>query len=171
MCENEVEKCCCKEGFDSGAIKKSFEFENFCIFGNIMKNNTLVIRYNGYLKFNNTVKMCWVFNNDWNTIHTSNMSLCDYDKNSYCGIIPIKDELNISIGFISANSKDAITQSNSYSFKISQNTIDDIMKRYNFEENEALPIVQDNSKHMNKLGNILNKIKEIVRAVFTNQNL
>lgn len=169
MCENEVEKCRCKEGFDSGAMKKNFEFENFCIFGNIMKNSTLVIRYNGHLKFNNNIKMHWVFNNDWDTIHTCNMSLCDYDKNSYCGIISIKDELNISIGFTSENSKDTITQANAYSFKISQNTIDDIMKRYNFETNEALPTVKETSSNIHKLTSIFNKIKEMIASVFVKQ--
>lgn len=168
MCEKEVEKCRCSEGFKNGAMKKSFEFENFCIFGNIMKNNTLVIRYNGHLKFKDNIKLYWVFNNDWNNIHMTSMSLCDYDKNSYCTLLNIKDELSLSIGFCTDNNFDTISQATSYSFKISQNTIDDIMKRYNFEPNEELPTIQEDSKHMNKLGNVFNKIKEMILAIFTN---
>ncbi len=168
MCEKDVEKCRCKEGFDCGALKKSFEFEDFCIFGNIMKNNTLVIRYNGHLKFKDNVKMYWVFNNDWNNIHTSYMSICDYDKNSYCALLHITEELNVSIGFYTDTTSDSISQAKSCSFKISQNTIDDIMKRYNFEPNEALPIIQKENKHMNKLENLFNKIKQLIHTVLSN---
>lgn len=170
MCEKEVEKCRCDEGFKSGAMKKSFEFENFCIFGNIMKNNTLVIRYNGHLKFNNTVKMYWVFDNDWNNVHITNMNVCDYDKNSYCALLNITDELSLSVGFCTDNNLNAISQADSYSFKISQNTIDDIMKRYNFEPNEALPTLQEKSNHMNKLETIFSKIREMISSIFANSH-
>lgn len=166
MCEKDIEKCRCKEGFDSGAMKKSIEFENFCIFGNIMKNNTIVVRYNGHLKFDSNVKMYWVFNNDWEHIHTTNMSVCDYDKNSYCSILDLKDEFSISIGFCTENTAQTMTQASSYSFKIAQNTIDDIMKRYNFEANEALPTVTE-KKNIHKLGSIFNKIKEFISQMFT----
>lgn len=167
MCEKDIEKCRCKEGFDSGAMKKSIEFENFSIFGNIMKNNTIVVRYNGHLKFNSNVKMYWVFNNDWDNIQSASMSICDYDKNSYCAILELKDEFSISIGFCTDNTTDAISQANSYTFKIAQNTIDDIMKRYNFETNEALPTVTE-KKNIHKLENIFNKIKEIISQFFAN---
>lgn len=165
MCENVVEKCCCEEGFSNGAIKKNFEFENFSIFGNIMKNSTIVIRYNGHLKFNSKVTMYYTFNNDWNNVKKIPMSVCKHDKNSYCGIIHIKEELNISIGFLSEIDMN-IKPSTAYTFKISQNTIDDIMKRYNFESNEALPTVQAESKHINNIATFFSKIRKLLSFVF-----
>ena len=165
MCKKEVEKCCCEEGFSNGAIKKNFEFENFSIFGNIMKNSSIVIRYNGHLKFNSNVKMYYVFNNDWNNVKKTQMNICKHDKNAYCGIIHIDEELNISIGFCNEDESN-ITTSASYTFKIAQNTINDIMKRYNFEANESLPTVQTENKHMNNIFTIFNKIKKILSFVF-----
>lgn len=165
MCEKEVEKCCCEEGFSNGAIKKNFEFENFSIFGNIMKNSTIVIRYNGHLKFNSNVKLYYVFNNDWNNVKKVPMSICKHDKNSYCGIIHIGEELNISIGFCNEDNGEIAPQ-NSYTFKIAQNTINDIMKRYNFENNESLPIIQEENKNINRIVTFFGKIKRLLAFVF-----
>ena len=176
MNKNEVEKCYCEIGFQKGAIKKSCEFENFSIFGNLMKKNTIVIRYNGSLAKNNIEKknhkiiLYYVFNNDWTNKKELVLANCEHDKGCYCTSIDLEDNLNITFGFCNNLGEYDKDLSNSYSLKIANNTIDDIMKRYGMEANTDLPVPQAETNDINNCFNIFNKIKNYILNIFKKRN-
>jgi len=171
MKENEVEKCYCELGFEKGAIKKNCEFENFSIFGNLMKNNTIVIRYNGCLTkkhFENHHKIIlyYVFNNDWTNKKEIELKPCHHEKDSFCTTIEQRDNMCITFWFYSTNGEYDKNLANSYSLKIANNTIDDIMKRYNIEENNDLPVTLDDTKNMSRISSVFTKIKGMISKMF-----
>ena len=166
MSKNEVEKCYCEQGFKKGAIKKSCEFENFSIFGNLMKKNTIVIRYNGSLtkknieKENHKIILYYVFNNDWTNKKELILANCEHEKDCYCTTIDLEDNLNITFGFCDNYGEYDKELSNSYSLKISNNPIDEIMKRYGMEINTEMPVVKNEANEVNNISSIFYKIKK-----------
>lgn len=167
MGENIVENCFCETGFEKGAIKKSCEFEEFSIFGNLMKKNTIVIRYYGKLAQNLTKKiiLSYYFNNDYSSIHQVELSHCKHDKNSYCVSLDLKDNMSINFDF----NTDNVTHFPAYSLKIANNTIDDIMKRYNLEQNEELPVIVKSTGSIQKIFNIFSKILSFLKLSIQKQ--
>lgn len=172
MKENEVEKCCCELGFEKGAIKKNFEFENFSIFGNLMKKNTIVIRYKGSLskktlENSNKIILYYVFNNDWTNKQEIELKPCHHEKESFCTTIDLQDNMCITFGFCNSLGEYDKDLANSYSLKIANNTIDDIMKRYGIEENTELPVTLIDTKNINIITSVFNKIKGIIINIFS----
>ena len=173
MMENEVEKCYCEAGFEKGAIKKNCEFENFSIFGNLMKKNTIVIRYYGCLKElnvekDNNINLYYVFNNDWTNKKEITLTPCHHDKGSYCATIDLEDNLCITFGFYTQSGCYDYNLRDSYSLKIADNTIDNILKRYNMEENTELPITNEQVKDINFITSIFTRIKNKLAKLFKN---
>ena len=171
MKEKEVEKCYCEAGFEKGAIKRNCEFENFSIFGNLMKKNTIVIRYNGCLakpNFDTSYKIIlyYVFNNDWTNKKEMVLKPCHHEKSTFCANIDLEDNMCITFGFYNSNGEYDKELANSYSLKISNNTIDDIMKRYGMEENQELPVTLNDTKNMNIISSIFTKIKGMIVNIF-----
>lgn len=171
MKENEVEKCYCELGYEKGAIKKNCEFENFSIFGNLMKKNTIVIRYNGCLTKKNNEKsnkiiLYYIFNNNWANKKEIELKACHHEKNSFCASIDLEDNMFITFGFCSSIGEYDKDVANSYSLKIANNPLDDIMKRYNIEENANLPATIETTKNMNIVSSIFTKLKQFVLSVF-----
>lgn len=171
MIENVTQNCYCEIGLEKGAIKKSCEFENFSIFGNLMKKNTIVIRYNGclaknYLEKSHKIILYYVFNNDWTNKQEIELKPCHHEKNSFCAVIDLKDNMCITFGFYNSNGEYDKDLANSYSLKIANNTIDDIMKRYGIEENHELPVTMDATKNMNIISSIFTKIKGMIANMF-----
>ena len=175
MKENEVEKCYCEEGFEKGAIKKNFEFENFSIFGNLMKKNTIVIRYSGCLTKTNSDKenkiiLYYVFNNDWTNKKEIILKPCHHEKGTYCATIDLEENMCITFGFYNSVGEYDKNLANSYSLKIANNTIDDIMKRYGIEENTELPVTLNDTKNMNIISSMFSKIKGMIINMFSKTN-
>lgn len=172
MKENEVEKCYCELGFEKGAIKKSCEFENFSIFGNLMKKNTIVIRYNGcltktHLNKSHKIILYYVFNNEWTNKQEIELKPCLHEKDSFCATIDLRDNMCITFGFYNSNGEYDKNLANSYSLKIANNTIDDIMKRYGIEENHELPVTLKDTKNMSRISSIFSKIKGLITNIYS----
>lgn len=175
MKENEVEKCYCESGYEKGAIKKNFEFENFSIFGNLMKKNTIVIRYNGCLATENFDKshkiiLYYVFNNDWTNKKEIELKPCHHEKGTFCAAIDLENNMSITFGFYNSLGEYDKNLANSYSLKIANNTIDDIMKKYCEDENLELPVIIESSKNMNTIMSMLDKIKKFFLHKFIKTN-
>lgn len=131
MNENEVEKCYCDVGYEKGAIIKTSEFEKFSIYGNIMKKNTIVIRYVS----NSPVLLTYTFNNKMETKKEILLTKCSHQKNSYCISIDLEDNICLNLSF---NTEPTCN----YDLKIANNTLDDILNKYEPEKNDKLPTIK-----------------------------
>lgn len=173
MNENAVEKCSCDIGIENGAISKFFEFDNFTIFGNLSKNSSIVIRYNGTLcnkkkdGITHPILIYYVFDNDWTNKNDVFMTKCYHHADTFCVNIDLEQHNSITFGFYNSIGEFDKNYAESYNLKISEDKIDDIMKRYNLEDSTNLPIAPKQTEILSMsafFASIKNWFKTIIRA-------
>lgn len=171
MNENVNITCICKLGFDKGAIKKTIENNIFTIYGNLIKENSIVIRYHGILSDNieqnnytNNLQISYFFDNDESTKNSVTLARCtECIGQNYCAIIDLEKHNNISFEFIdkNTNKKDG---EQPFKLDIIKDPVKDLMHRYGFEENTELPAILPNK---NKFYSILSNLQLFFKNIFT----
>lgn len=170
--------CTCEEGCNKGVFKKTIENEKFSIFGNLNKNNCIILRYYGKLtksteeielEDNTELYMYYTFDNNWQDKKHIQMGKCLIGRNNdFCIHIDLENHDLISFGFYDNKGKfDLKEDSLTYSFTISNDIISDIMKRYGFEANKELPtIVEYKVNYMINVESVLLKLKKVFKKLF-----
>lgn len=170
--------CTCEEGCNKGAFKKNVEDEKFTIFGNLNKNNCMILRYHGELVKPNEdadlekpkeIYMYYTFDNNWQDKHHVQMSKCLIGRNhEFCINIDLEQHSLISFGFYNNYGKfDIKDDSTTYCFNIGNDIISDIMKRYGLEDNKELPaVVEYKVSYMMSTESTLVRIKNFFKSLF-----
>ena len=171
MNENVNITCICKLGFDKGALKKTIENNVFTIFGNLIKENSIVIRYHGILSDNieqnnytNNLQISYFFDKDESTRKSITLAKCtECIGENYCAIIDLENHNNISFEFIDSvsNQKDG---DQPFCLDILKDPVKDFMQRYGFEQNNELPAILPNK---NKFYSILSNLQMFFKNLFT----
>lgn len=157
--------CICNIGFNEGALKKVIENNIFTIFGNVSKNNTIVLRYHGelidnicYEHYNNNLYIRYFFDDD--VTNTIDLPLAKCTKSigeNYCCIIELGQHEKITFFF--ANDKDLRKEDielMNFNLKINDNLLDTFIEKYdNYSSN--LPVLENNKGIT--LKGIINRIK------------
>ena len=165
MNENVNTTCICNSACDKCIIKKTIENNIFTIFGNISKNNNIVLRYHGelidsicYEKYENNLYIKYFFDDD--KLNTKRQCLGKCTKcvgENYCTLIDLDTHKKITFSFCT---KDNIDKEDLMSFNltISEDLVSSIIDKYDDKPNENLPVVE--SKKELKIKNILQIIKD-----------
>lgn len=172
MCKNVKTGCACDQGYDKGVLKKTLENNIFSIFGNLNKNNSIVIRYHGELTSNinqnSTFEISYFFDSNEKDIKT--IPLCKCNKcigDSYCVTIELEKFSNLHFCFKDNKNNYEKNQGKMFCLKISDDPIESIMQRYGFEKNENLPTnTPETSSGLNHLKTLLQKIKTFFNSLF-----
>ena len=175
MNENVKIDCCCDQGYDKGVIKKTVENNIFTIYGNITKNNCIVLRYHGELmdsincqNYSNNLYISYFFDN--NSVETIHMPLAKCSKcvgESYCSLIDLGCHDNIAFEFYvlnEAEKKCSKEPTHIFNFQIKNDPISDILEKYNVEENSMLPAVSS-AKEI-ELKKVIGIIKKMIMSLF-----
>ena len=172
MSENVKMSCSCDTGFDKGALKKTIENNIFTIFGNMVENNSIVIRYHGLLSDNpdtNSFSIVYYFDSEIENKRELTLTKCTKcEGQCYCGAIDLKSHSKMF--FVFKNEEGQLEQNgeNIFELCILKDPISSIMQRYGFEANTNLPIEKDSlSKHENHFKNIIESIKLFFLTCFT----
>lgn len=164
MCENVKLSCSCDIGYDKGVLKKTIENSIFTIFGNVYQENSIVIRYHGYLTDNENAQnfnLSYCFDNqasDKKTISLTKCTKCDGE--CFCSVIDLDKHTKLYFSF--EDDKKNIDKNGDKMFELNiiKDPISSIMQRYGFEKNENLPVKkQIEDKKINCLQNLLDNIK------------
>ena len=146
MNENVKLSCACDEGCSKGALRKTIENSIFTIFGNLVENNTIVVRYHGHLtddSKDNTFHIFFYFDFEEKKeeLQLTRCSKCAGE--CYCTLIDLNNYSKIRFGFMDSHGN--IEQNNDKLFELDiiKDPISKIMQRYGFEENTKLPLVSD----------------------------
>lgn len=166
-------ECACNVGYDKGALKKTIENNIFSVFGNLNQKNSIVIRYHGPLteiEDNNSTEfsMFYYFDNLENNKKSIKLHKCTKcTGDCYCATIDLDMCHSLNFGFLDSNGnfelKNDIT---SFQLNILPDPISNIMQRYGFEQNSALPALEKKSNTIFSFGNIFNNIKLFLKNCF-----
>lgn len=165
MNENVNNSCICTIGYDKGAFKKQVENNIFTIFGNISKNNTIVLRYHGelidnicYEQYENNLYIKYFFDDDKNALNKVNLAKCTKCiGENYCTLIELENHNKITFSFCTAQDleKEGLM---SFNLNISEDLLSSFVNKYEEKTSENLPVLEN--KHEIKLKNIIQTIKD-----------
>ncbi len=169
-------ECACNTGYDKGALKKTIENNIFSIFGNLNQKNSIVIRYHGILtakeEDNSTVfSMFYYFDNlenDKKTIKLHKCTKCAGD--CYCATIDLDMYHTLNFGFLNNNGNYELNNSYPFKLDILPDPFSNIMQRYGFEQNTALPTLEKSKDKFFVFESILNKIKVLFKKYLKNNS-
>jgi len=168
MNENVKPVCICELGCDKGALKKTIENNVFTIYGNIIKDNYIILRYHGELidniahnNYQNNLYISYYFDGNINQKQTICLAKCSKCiGESYCTLIHLEKYNNINFSFFLLQEKQSTylygNDETSFTLDIGKNTLTDFLQKYDIEENSNLPI-------MNKSNNL--QIKKIINNI------
>ena len=168
--------CACNTGYDKGALKKTIENNIFSIFGNLNQKSSIVIRYHGLLteteeKNSGAFSMFYFFDNLENNKKIITMHKCTKcDGDFYCATIDLDMHHSLNFGFLDDDSNYELNGNVPFKLEIHPDPISNIMQRYGFEQNTALPTLEKKEDKFFVLGNILNAIKCFFYNYFKNNN-
>lgn len=161
MNENVKITCACELGYDKGALKKTIENNVFTIYGNLNKNNYIVIRYHGELidnimpdNYENNLFVSYYFDGDDKKVQHLPLAKCNKCiGESYCTLISLEEHNNICFYFSlhdnssSAHDNSFLTEPEKqiYNLNIFKDPISDIFEKYGLEENTNLPVLEQES--------------------------
>lgn len=181
MNENVKIMCTCELGYDKGALKKTIENNIFTIYGNLQKNNCIVLRYHGelidnidYENYSNDLYISYYFDNYLELVHTVPLAkCCKCVGENYCTVIELEEHTNISFEFHLNTSFSQITphSQNNMTFKldIKNNPLEDVLQKCELEETKNLPIAQNDSAIQIK--KIINNIKAFFLYIFRKKDV
>lgn len=158
-------ECACNAGYDKGALKKTIENNIFSIFGNLNQKKSIVIRYHGLLtekEDNDSTEfnMFYFFDNLENNKKTIKLHKCSKCLGDcYCATIDLDMYHTLNFGFLDSNGNYELNGTTSFKLNILPDPISNIMQRYGFEQNTALPTLEKKKNNIFTLENILNSIK------------
>lgn len=168
MNENVKITCVCELGCDKGAIKKTIENNVFTVYGNVTKNNCIIIKYHGelidkidYTNYENNLYISYYFDNNPETTHTIPLAKCiKCIGENYCSIIDLGEHNNISFKFnLTKNNIIEKSEPTDFKLEIKKDLLTDILQKHGLEENTNLPIIQ------NSCGLQIKKIINSIRAL------
>ncbi len=165
MNENVNNTCICKLACDKCIIKKTIENNIFTIFGNISKNNSIVLRYHGelidsicYEKYENNLYIKYFFDDNKAAIINQNLAKCTKCiGENYCALIDLGNHEKITFSFCT---KENLEKENlmSFNLNISEDLLSAVMDKYDDELNKNLPVIESNKEI--KIKNIIQTIKD-----------
>ena len=170
MCENVKLSCACDQGYSKGVLKKTLENNIFSIFGNITKNNSIVIRYHGELTTNvdqNSVfDIAYFFDSNDQDIQTVPLYKCTKCiGDSYCVTIDLEKFSNLHFCFKDEKNNYEKNQDKMFCLNIAEDPIESIMQRYGFEKNENLPVSTITTySELNHIKTLMQKIKSFLSS-------
>ncbi|MBR6689140.1 MAG: hypothetical protein IKL68_03910 [Clostridia bacterium] len=170
MNENVNNSCICTIGYEKGAFKKAIENNIFTIFGNISKNNSVVLRYHGelidnicYEQYENNLYIKYFFNDDKNTIHKTKLAKCTKCiGENYCVLLDLKHYDKITFSFCVEQDIEKEDMM-SFTLNIKEDLLSSFMERYEDVANSNLPAIE--TKHELNIKNILQTLKEYFLAI------
>ena len=181
MNENVKVTCSCELGYDKGVLKKTIENNIFTIYGNITKNNYIILRYHGelidnidYENYENNLYISYFFDNNKEQTKISPLAKCNKCVGeNYCALISLENYNNITFEFyqekenhehISDN-----TEISSFKLDIKNDLLTDILQKYGIEENTKLPV----TTKANELPiiKIINSIKDLFLSLFSTKDI
>lgn len=165
MNENVNTTCICNLACDKCTIKKTIENNIFTVFGNIAKNNNIVLRYHGelidnicYEKYENNLYIKYFFDdNKTNTLHQCLAKCTKCVGENYCTLIDLGAHEKITFSFCTKDNMDK-EDLMSFNLNISEDLLSLIMDKYENKPNEYLPVVE--TKKEIRIKNILQIIKD-----------
>lgn len=165
-------ECACNLGYDKGALKKTIENNIFSIFGNLNQKNSIVIRYHGQLTEKDDINstefsMFYFFDNlenDKKTVKLHRCSKCAGD--CYCITIDLDMHHTLNFGFLDNNGNYELNNGTEFKLNILPDPISNIMQRYGFEQNTALPTFEKKRDTISTFENLLNSIKLFFKNCF-----
>lgn len=169
MNENVNNSCICSDSYNNGIFKKTIENNIFTIFGNICKNNNIILRYHGelidnicYEQYENNLYIKYFFDDDKSNTACSNLAKCTKCVGeNYCIFLALDNHSKITFSFCL---KEELEKENLMSFNITikEDALTNFMKKYDEEKEAAanynLPTIE--SKHTINFKNILQGIKD-----------
>lgn len=171
MCENVKSSCSCDIGYDKGVLKKTVENNIFTIFGNLIQDNYIVIRYHGILTENNNsnnlyINYCYDLSGNEKKKNTlTRCSKCEGE--CYCAVLNLEKHTKIFFSF--SDNTQNIEDNNNQMFEldIQKDPISSIMQRYGFEQNNNLPVSQESENiKIHYIKSILENIKYFLQNIF-----
>lgn len=164
MNKNENSSCICEQGYDKGALIKTIENNVFTIYGNIVKNNHIVLRYHGKLidsidhnNYTNNLYISYYFNGNSTATNTIVLAKCNKCiGENYCALIPLEEHNSISFNFFVDKSSSTETEETSFNLNITKDPLMSVLEKYGIEENMSLPVCEQ-PKQM--------QIKKIISAI------
>lgn len=181
MNENVKPTCICDLGYDKGVLKKTIENNVFTIYGNINKNNYIILRYHGelidnvnYENYTNNLYVTYFFDNNEQKKETICLAKCSKCiGENYCALIYLDEYSKINFEF-TLKSNDGTTvlpQDNSMNFELSikNNPLTDIIEKIEKEETSNLPVAPKDSEIQFK--ELINKIKLFFTSIFSKKNV
>ena len=162
MEEKNVKKCHCDVGFENGAILKSIEEESFKLYGNLVKDNYIVIKYEGILckhleKSKNSdniyvddnINIIYYFNDDLTTLRSMCLTECLHSENKgFCSSFKLDSNNSISFYFTTSSGTIDNNNGNCFRYEIKKDPIKALMEKYCDKPNESLPTIKEEKQNM-----------------------
>lgn len=157
MNKNVNNSCICELGYNKGAFRKTIENNIFTVFGNISKNNSIVLRYHGelidsicYEKYENNLYIKYYFDDDKNNIFKENLAKCaKCIGENYCILIDLCNNSKITFSFCLEEDleKDDLM---SFNLNIQNDLLSSFIDKYdcdcaNISSNSNLPVLKTKS--------------------------
>lgn len=156
----EIKKCSCLSAFSEGIGEKSFENEFFSIYGQIVEENSIVVRYHGNNEITNPEIIVKFDENDPITIK---LARCSHGKKyDYCTTLYLENYRYLNIK-INENYESCCA------IKIMKDPLKNIIERYALDRDpEKLPIV---SSSFSNIKSFFHNILSYFKNTFNKNNL
>lgn len=153
-------KCFCLPAFANGCAEKSFENEHFAIFGKLVEDSSILVRYHNSSLEECPPTLCIKYNGNDGAFCEMQMAKCEHGKeNDFCLLIALKDNFSISICV-----KDI--ENTNLEMKIGKDPLKEIVRRYNLDLNPLLLPVKKESIFSFK--EIIEKVIYSFKKIFHN---
>lgn len=174
MNENVNNSCICGIAYTNGVFKKTIENNIFTIFGNICKNNNIILRYHGelidnicYEQYGNNLYIKYFFDDDKSTTTSLNLAKCTKCVGeNYCMLLALDNHSKITFSFCL---KEDLGKENlmSFNLNIKEDILTNFINKYSEDETTAinynLPVLEN--KHTINFKKILQGIKEYLLSI------
>lgn len=159
MIYNEEKKCCCEKLLTEGIFEKSFENEKVSVYGRLIKNNEILIRYHNSTP-TNCLPASIIFDDDEANTQVISFTPCkSVSEESFCYKFNLKQHNSFCLKIYKDDTVDF------YSFTISEDPFEAIIQRYNLDNKETLPVTNNNCN------SIIQKIKYMLANVLSDCKL
>ena len=153
-------KCFCLPAFANGCAEKSFENEHYAIFGKLIEDSSILIRYHNISLVEFPPTLCVKYNDDDGTLSEMEMAKCEHGKESdFCILLDLKENFSISICIKECDNTNL-------EMKIDKDPLKEIVRRYNLDLNPLfLPVKKESSFSFKE---IIEKILHPFKKFFNN---
>lgn len=161
MIDNEEKKCHCDNIIKDGIYEKCFEDEKITIYGHLIKENSILIKYHNILSDLPTHSVFAIFDNNEEEKELLNFTRCAHGKeNDFCYTLELNELDNICFEYY----KDDVMSF--HSFKIQDDPFKNIIKRYHLEEQVTLPMVNNKESFDQKIRDYFVNIVINIKRLF-----